>query len=136
MFVHAEALIDQENSLDDEDLYAFIRLGSDYVDNYYEYEIPLKLTPHLTAESSLYNNNSTSDRQIVWPEDNKISLPFEVLTNLKLERNKMINEGTITDLETYHLYTISYGENRVSIKGNPNIGNVRTIMLGVRNRKK
>ena len=136
MFVHAEALIDQENSLDDDDLYAFIRLGSDYVDNYYEYEIPLKLTPHVTGDGSLYNNNSLNDRQIVWPEDNKISLPFEVLTNLKLERNKMINEGIISDLETYHVYTIPYGNNRVSIKGNPNIGNVRTIMIGVRNRKK
>ena len=136
LFVHAEALIDEENSLDDDDLYAFIRLGSDYVDNYYEYEIPLKLTPHLGEGSSKYNNNSNNDRQIVWPNDNKISLPLSVLTDLKLERNKMINDGVMPELETYHTYTVSHGNNRVSIKGNPNTGNVRTVMLGVRNRKK
>lgn len=136
MFIHAEALIDEENLLDDDDLCAFIRLGSDYVDNYYEYEVPLKLTPHITEDGARYNNSSSSDRAIVWPTDNKIELPFDVLTDLKLERNKMISDGVIPDLETYHIYTISHGSNRVSIKGNPNIGNVRTIMLGVRNRKK
>ena len=136
MFIHAEALIDEEDMLDDGDLYAFIRIGSDYVDNYYEYEIPLKLTPHLADGAGRYNNSSTSDRLSVWPEENKISLPLEVLTELKMERNKMINDGTMPDLETYHVYSISHGNNRVSIKGNPNTGNVRTVMLGVRNRKK
>lgn len=136
LFIHAEALIDEENMLDDEDLCAFIRIGSDYVDNYYEYEIPLKLTPHLSADGSRYSNSSTSDREIVWPSDNKVSLDMELLSDLKLERNKMINDGIIPELQTYHTYTISHGNNRVSIKGNPNTGNVRTIMLGVRNRKK
>lgn len=136
LFIHAEALMGEENSLEDGDLCAFIRLGSDYVDNYYEYEVPLKLTPHIAEGGTRYSNASNSDRQTVWPNDNKISLPLEVLTNLKLERNKMINDGVIPDLESYHVYTISHGENRVSIKGNPNTGNVRTIMLGVRNRKK
>ncbi|MCQ2606346.1 MAG: cell surface protein SprA [Bacteroidales bacterium] len=136
MFVHAEALIDEESMLNDGDLYAFIRLGSDYVDNYYEYEIPLKLTPHIPEGSVRYNNNSHNDRLIVWPADNKIELPFSVLTDIKLERNKMIADGIIPDLESYHTYSISHNGNRVSIKGNPNIGNVRTVMLGVRNRKK
>lgn len=135
MFIHAEALIDEENSLEDGDLCAFIRLGSDYVDNYYEYEVPLSLTPHIVEDGGRYTN-STADRLIVWPESNKISLPLEVLTDIKLERNKMISDGVIPDLETYHIYTISHGSNRVSIKGNPNTGNVRTIMIGVRNRKK
>ncbi len=135
MFIHAEALIEEENMLDDGDLCAFIRIGSDYVDNYYEYEVPLKLTPHIMEGGNRYTNGS-SDRKIVWPDENKISLKLEDLTNLKLERNKMINDGVIPDLESYHVYTISDGENRMSIKGNPNTGNVRTVMLGVRNRKK
>ncbi len=133
LFIHAEALLEEENSLEDGDLCAFVRIGSDYVDNFYEYEIPLKLTPHIPEGGSRYG---ASDRLIVWPEENKISLPLSVLTDLKLERNKMINDGVIPDLETYHTYTISHGDNRVSIKGNPNTGNVRTVMLGVRNRKK
>ena len=42
MFVHAEAI--QQNQLKDNDLSLFVRLGTDYVENYYEYELPLKLT--------------------------------------------------------------------------------------------
>jgi cell surface protein SprA len=44
MEVHAEALIGQP--LLDDEVTVFIRLGSDYKGNFYEYEIPLKLTPY------------------------------------------------------------------------------------------
>ncbi|MGE0567170.1 MAG: cell surface protein SprA, partial [Bacteroidia bacterium] len=44
MNVHAEA--PQNSTLNDGDLNLFVRVGSDYNNNYYEYEIPLKLTPH------------------------------------------------------------------------------------------
>ncbi len=45
MWTHAEALIDNKTDLKNGDLAMFIRLGSDVKNNYYEYEIPLDLTP-------------------------------------------------------------------------------------------
>jgi cell surface protein SprA len=130
MFIHAEALIG-DNSLRDGDVCAFIRLGSDFTDNYYEYEVPLSLTEH-----GRYSNNSVADRLAVWPTANNMSIDFEVLKNLKLERDKVISSGSIPDLQTFHVYSIYSENNRISIKGRPNLGNVRTIMIGVRNRKK
>ena len=44
MFNHANHLIDDTN-LKDGDLALFIRFGNDYKNNYYEYVIPLSLTP-------------------------------------------------------------------------------------------
>ncbi|WP_431211371.1 cell surface protein SprA [Puia sp. P3] len=43
MFIHAEASGNQ-NGLNDNDLSAVIRMGSDFVSNYYEIRIPLKRT--------------------------------------------------------------------------------------------
>ncbi len=136
MFIHAEALINEEHAVDHGDLVAFIRLGSDYTDNYYEYEIPLSFTEHKETLGELFDDNSLSDRLEVWPEDNMLSLELSVLKELKLERDRMINDDIIPDLETFHVYEALDGANTVRIKGSPSISNVRTIMLGVRNKKK
>jgi cell surface protein SprA len=66
MFSHAERLIDDINGeLVDGDLSVFLRLGTDIKNNYYEYEVPLKLTPH-NENGTLYNTYSTTDQYIVW----------------------------------------------------------------------
>jgi cell surface protein SprA len=44
MFIHAEG--EEDNAYKMGDLSCFIRLGTDFVSNYYEYEIALKPTPH------------------------------------------------------------------------------------------
>ncbi|MDE6144257.1 MAG: cell surface protein SprA, partial [Muribaculaceae bacterium] len=82
MWVHAEANIDDPTNLKNGDLAIFVRLGSDVKNNYYEYEIPLELTP----EGS-YNNFQTLDRQIVWPISNFLNVPFDLFTSVKTSRN-------------------------------------------------
>ena len=47
LFAHANAFENNVTSLEDNQLALFVRLGSDYKSNYYEYEIPLKLTPRV-----------------------------------------------------------------------------------------
>lgn len=131
MFIHAEALEDPSYPLEDGDLYAFIRLGSDFTENYYEYEVPLSLT-----NPGLYDKNSEFDKLKVWPQENTISLPLDELKKIKLERDKIITDGVSPEFQTFHLYSIAHGNNTMSIKGKPNLGNVRTIMIGVRNKKK
>ena len=45
MYVHANAFEQNNTQLNDNQLAVFIRLGSDYKNNFYEYQVPLKLTP-------------------------------------------------------------------------------------------
>lgn len=129
MEAHAEALIDGE--LRDKELSAFIRLGSDYQSNYYEYEVPLVLTPH-----GRYNNDSEADRAIVWPEENQFEIILADLTDAKQERNRAMADPNST-MSINSVYS-TYDErgNKISVSGNPNLSNVRTIMIGVRNPKK
>ena len=88
MFVHAEKLESVDPDLKDGDLTCFIRLGSDLRNNYYEYEIPLHLTP-----PGVYNNNSAIDRVAVWPTENMFDFELKTLTAAKLARNKAKRAG-------------------------------------------
>lgn len=129
MFVSAQALSDDATYLQDGDLSLFVRLGSDYRSNYYEYEIPLTLTP-----AGTYNGNSSADRLIVWPEANNLDIPLSLFTSIKKSRNTA--RGQLSGITNSRLYSESdpdNPENRVSIIGNPSLGEVKTMMIGVRN---
>ncbi|QZE14124.1 cell surface protein SprA [Halosquirtibacter laminarini] len=129
--VHAEQLEDLQTQ--DNEVRAFIRVGSDYQDNYYEYEVPLKMTP-----AGHYNNDLENDRKAVWPEQNRMDIRLKDLTDLKLSRNRsMRQEGSTLQMSDIYETQIDYnGHPRIiRIKGNPNFGDVRIMMLGVRNPK-
>jgi len=127
MEVHAEAI--KGYPLKDNDLSLFIRVGSDYNYNYYEYEVPLSLTP-----AGLYNGDNLTDRYTVWPDANRIDFQLDAFTNVKLARNDAMhqsNSGVTMATE------FSTGEGRkIKIKGNPNLGNVEVMMMGIRYTKK
>jgi cell surface protein SprA len=110
MFVHAEG-----EQLKDNDLNAFVRLGVDYQDNYYEYQVPLKVT-----------QPGTRDPDAIWPTANAIDLELDLLTRAKLKRNH--SNVPYTDVFKY-----VEGDQVVYIKGQPDLSRLRTIMLGVRN---
>ncbi len=128
MEAHAEAV--PGTQLVNDELVAFIRLGTDYQDNYYEYEVPLKLTP-----PGRYDNDSESDRAIVWPEANKIELELDLFKEVKQARNRAMSdpESEVTVLSAFSTYDDK--GNRVTVSGNPNMSSIRTIMIGVRNPK-
>ncbi len=125
MEVHAAALIGEP--LYDDELTVFIRLGSDYRGNFYEYEIPLKLTP-----PGRYNNNNEAHRAIVWPDENRFDIDLTLLQEAKQARNRAMNEPG-SSLSMTDIYTYMSGDHRISVAGNPNLSNVRVIMIGVRN---
>ncbi|NDW11770.1 cell surface protein SprA [Bacteroides sp. 214] len=130
MFVHAEEVLDDMTNPEDGELAMFIRLGSDYRSNYYEYEIPLKLTPH-----GSYSDQTLEGRLAVWPEDNMLDIPFTVFTNLKKARNADKNDklSDVSFATLYYDYDPDKPANRVSVIGNPSLAEVKTIMVGVRN---
>ena len=129
MFAHANALEQNTTRLQDGDLSVFIRLGSDYKNNYYEYEIPLKLT----EPRSNYNRYVLADCKAVWPEENMLDVPLSVFTALKKNRNKAKAQGVASYLAPYSMMDAEHPQNKITIVGNPSLGEVKTMMLGVRN---
>lgn len=133
MFLHAEALpapTDPTPLLDNQ-MTAFIRFGNDFTDNFYEVEIPLKITPE---------TGSTPEE--IWPEINEMDIRTSLLTKLKV-LSLSVDPAELVDGVLYKddveldpsLGNITNrGPLRIGIKGNPNFGLVRTLMVGVRNR--
>lgn len=130
LFTHAERLVSDETSTANGELSVFIRLGSDYKNNYYEYSVPLSLTPF-----GVYSTDIAQDRRTVWPDENKLDIILSVLTELKRERNRAKSEGR-ADADFFKRYTKpdpNNPRNTISVMGNPSLSNVKTIMIGVRN---
>lgn len=128
LFVHGEALLDDDTQTENGDLSVFIRLGSDYRNNYYEYAVPLSLTPY-----GVYSSDLAQDRAAVWPAANKIQFPFKQLTDLKIARNSHVSTGGADYYKRYSAPDEGNPANTISIVGNPSLSNVKTIMIGVRN---
>ncbi|MGZ8506038.1 MAG: T9SS outer membrane translocon Sov/SprA [Bacteroidia bacterium] len=114
MFVHAES---DEDLLQDKDLSVFIRIGADFNSNYYEYEMPLKFTV-----------TGMRDHRDIWPAENNINLLMEEFYKLKEERQIRGASMLIP-----YSNTASSSSGIVRVMGNPDLSNVRTIMIGIRN---
>ncbi|WP_430935689.1 cell surface protein SprA [Saccharicrinis sp. 156] len=118
MEVHAEEFEGEEGSVGDNNVRAFIRMGTDSKNNYYEYEVPLEMTAH-----------GATDDEEVWPENNRFDFALSELTDAKIKRNSQ----TVTSVnEVYITKDQDNNRNWVKVKGNPNLSNIRTIMIGVR----
>lgn len=127
MFVHAGQIQDNPMPIDSNDLTVFVRLGMDGSENYYEMEVPLKLsnpnikpTKNPPSEDPVYQRN-------VWPKENELDIDLTQLPDLKLERDKVGAQQNLA----YHKMTPD--GKRITVVGNPNLANVRIVMIGVRN---
>ena len=130
MWIHAEALIDNITDLKSSELSLFVRLGSDVKSNYYEYEIPLSLTP-----PGKYYDFPGSDREIVWPLSNYLNFNLQSLVNLKKQRNtaKRNEESGVGFATLYTGRDPDNERNRMAVIGNPSLSDVRVVLIGVRN---
>ena len=125
MFVHAEQKY-ADRYLNDGDLSLFVRLGSDYTSNYYEYELPLVFTPWHTSVDEPY---------VIWPVDNNVDIDIQEMTAVKTRRNTKIRAGE-GGYSPSLLYSEVIDGKKYTVLGNPNLGKVKVIMIGVRNPKK
>ncbi|HET8885711.1 MAG TPA: cell surface protein SprA [Salinimicrobium sp.] len=128
MFLHAESIVN-ETPLQDGELVAFLRMGTDFTENYYQIEIPLKPTA--------FGANSAEE---IWPEENRMNLPLELLQQVK---SLVLGDVAYNSAEINYFdealnpvaegSDYEMGELRIGIKGNPSFGNVRVLMLGLKN---
>ncbi len=129
MWIHAEKLIDDMTKLQSGEISVFLRLGTDVRSNYYEYEVPLQLTP-----AGKYADNA-KDRAIVWPRENYMDFNLQALVDLKKERNRAKNEQQ-PGVGFATLFTgrdPDNERNRMAVIGNPSLSDVRVMLIGVRN---
>lgn len=122
MFAHAEAGREDE-FLNNGDVSVVLRLGTDFTNNYYEYEVPLDVT-----------QPGRNQPEEVWPDNNDIDLEFDKLINAKQARNRL-TIGPGSGVLIGNDYEAVDGKNIIRVKGNPNLAEVRVIMIGVRNRR-
>lgn len=129
MFLHAEPLqvdVAGGNDLKDDEMVAFIRLGNDFTDNFYQIEMPLKVSS-LSARSA----------EDIWLADNEIELPLALLARIK-SLNIAGDPSIIPDANgiaflNESILGSSKNRMKIGIKGNPNFGQVRTLMVGLKN---
>ncbi len=135
MYIHGESLIG-EAPVDDDELRVFIRLGTDFENNYYEYDIPLKITPEKPAGGYLGNaDNNAPGNYAVWPEANNIDIVFAALQQVKLNRNSSYGSNLGQFQLPYTEDDPNNTDNKITVVGNPNISTLKTVMVGVKNPK-
>ena len=128
MFVHANATKENLSDLKDYDLMLFMRLGSDYNNNFYEYDIPLKLTP----PRNNYTSNSEADRHVVWPDENMLDIDLSKFTAIKKARNLERKANRASYTTVFSQSDPDRQKNTIKILGNPSLGEVSTMMIGVK----
>lgn len=116
MYIHAESS-DPNRPINYGDVTVFMRLGNDFDQNYYEYEVPV-------VPSVFFNRDPFN----VWPEANNLIIEFAKLNDLKITRDQ---QGFPKNAR----FEGADGDRRVFIKGNPNLSQMRTVMIGIRNPK-
>jgi cell surface protein SprA len=130
MFVHAEERDRNapEGQVPDKAVKLFLRFGSDFENNYYEYELPLiqSKNPDIPPGEAY--------KQELWRAANEVLFSLEDLTNLKIERNEMhIPPTEIYEKPVLQEINDTLVERVFRIKGNPTLGYVKNVMIGIAN---
>lgn len=126
MFVHLEETQPVQFPLDSGKLAVFVRLGSDFYRNYYEYEVPI--SPSEITNIMGLSADSRAYKEEVWRPSNSVDFPLELLTEIKKSRN-----ATGQTAEVFAMPDPDNPTHIVKVVGNPNLGYVKGVMVGVRN---
>ena len=130
MFMHAEKIVDSDYADTSTPLVGFLRMGTDFSQNFYQIELPLEFTPF----------TAVSDSE-VWPEANEMNI---ALSDLNKVKSLWISDGDLSDIRFFEVENGEVipvnefdvrtpGRIRIGIKGNPSLGSIRTIMVGIKN---
>ena len=125
MYIHAEQSQAAGAQLNPKDLTAVIRIGTDFVSNYYEIRIPLNPTG-LGAGSMDPNSDAYNDT--LWLGSNSLDVELQNLIKLKQTRN-----ADPAALITKIYSKVQANGQVYSVIGSPNLAEVRGILLGVEN---
>ncbi|MGB6154263.1 MAG: cell surface protein SprA [Pricia sp.] len=130
MFMHAETILESDIYNVENPLVGFLRIGTDFTQNFYQLELPLEWTP-FNARSS----------EAIWPENNEMEVVLADLNKVKsvwIAGNDLsdiryfeVIDGEVVSVEEFAPRTP--GRLRIGIKGNPSLGSIRSMMVGMKN---
>ncbi|RTE55017.1 cell surface protein SprA [Arenibacter aquaticus] len=130
MFMHAEEIVESDYADGETPLVGFIRIGSDFSQNYYQIELPLQFTPY-----------GTSSESEIWPDVNELDISLDDLSKVKsagISAQTLstvnyyeIDNGEVVQVNEFDPRTL--GKIRIGIRGNPSLGSIRSMMVGVKN---
>lgn len=130
MFVHGEGYRERK------DIELVVRLGSDLINNYYEYRQPL------TPSDTLYPYNSARDRvsnsedsdQVWLPDENGMNLILSTMNTLKQARNLAgFNPTETFESSDPNILRGAPPGTVIAIRGEPALNRITEIGIGIRN---
>ena len=127
MFIHAEKSITGP-TLNPKDLTAVIRIGTDFVNNYYQIRIPLNQTPFGAASLANDLKNASAYSDTLWLGSNSLDIDLQSLIRLKQNRNA---DPSIPSTRIYRQQQPNGQE--YAVIGSPNLAEVRGVLIGVEN---
>lgn len=130
MFMHAEEKVASDYADNEYPLVGFLRIGTDLSQNYYQIELPLEFTS--------FGARSASE---IWPDVNQLDLALDDLSKVKsagISAQTLntvnyyeINNGQVVQVNEFDPRTL--GKIRIGIRGNPSLGSIRSMMVGIKN---
>jgi cell surface protein SprA len=124
MYIHAEQA-KTGPALNPKDLTAVIRIGTDFVNNYYQIRIPLNPTG-LGAASMDPNSDAYNDT--LWVPGNSLDVDLQNLVKLKQTRN-----ADPAALITKIYRQLQTNGQEYAVIGSPNLAEIRGVLIGVEN---
>ncbi|MBO0342600.1 cell surface protein SprA [Flagellimonas profundi] len=130
MFMHAEKIFNTDYSDSDTPLVGFLRIGTDFSENFYQIELPLQFTSF-----------GASSAEEIWPDVNEIDVALNDLNKVK---SQGISNQTLDEINYYEIVDgeavlvdefapRTVGRVRIGIRGNPSLGSIRGMMVGIKN---
>jgi cell surface protein SprA len=130
MFLHAEKLVQSDPFIDGQSAVGFLRIGTDFSENFYQLEVPL-----------VFTDFGASTPETVWPAINELNVALADLNKVKSQGIADQTLGEITYYEVVDGEAVAVdefaprqpGQLRIGIRGNPSLGSIRSMMVGVKN---
>ena len=130
MFMHAEKILETDIYDIEQPLVGFLRIGTDFSENFYQLEVPLEFTPF-----------SARSAEAIWPKNNEMEV---VLADLNKVKSVWIDGGNLNEIRYFEVVDgevipvdefadRTLGRLRIGIRGNPSLGSIRSAMVGVKN---
>lgn len=130
MFMHAEEIVSSDYPEGETPLVGFLRIGTDFSENFYQIEMPLEFTSF-----------GASSAEEIWPENNEIDVNLRDLSKIKSQgiANQTLDQIQFYEIVDGEVVSVAEfaprtpGRARIGIRGNPSLGSVRSVMVGVKN---
>ncbi len=130
MFIHAEKILESDIYSTENPMVGFLRIGTDFSENFYQLELPLEFSSfNARSETAIWPD--TNEMEIILDDLNKVKSVWIAGDDLSEIRYFEVVDGEVIAVDEFAPRTL--GRLRIGIKGNPSLGSIRSMMVGMKN---